>query len=504
MTASDDRPMVLCPCGQRVDRSLCPQCGAYNAIYSDRQREALRLLDLATVNELLYGGAKGGGKSYFGCQWVFKRCQEIIRDHHLDEPQQYPPAVGWMGRKRGVDFNDTTLEAWKLAIPSKFFRIRTQDKEIIIQDRVKVDYGGLDSQESVSKFQSAQYGFLFVDQAEETSLDEIGNLRASLNRMRINGTLVTPKALWTANPPLKPSWLRNEFIKAPRRDQRFVRALPTDNPWLPASYLETLRNSYKHRPELLAALLDGKWDLAEGLCEVIRDSWIQSAHHMTLLPARRWRFLVADTARFGDDETVLYGMDETEIVPEFSAIFGHKDSMHIANRLFVMARQMAQHFHQDQVPIWVEEMGPSGPGVVDRLREMGAAVYGVNTAAKASESYRFINLRAEIWWRAGEQFGCGDVSLKHVDHDLDGQLCTPTYDFASGGRIQVQEKEDIKKALGRSPDRADAYVIGLYALRWLRANQPKFSVPLPVVEVGSPAWRMEQRRAEAKRGEDRW
>ena len=54
-------------------------------------------------------------------------------------------------------------------------------------------------------------------------------------------------------------------------------------------------------------------------------------------------------------------------------------------------------------------------------------------------------------------FADGDVELADIDQKLRGQLCTPTYEFRNG-RILIESKADIKKRLGNSPDRADAYV----------------------------------------------
>jgi hypothetical protein len=49
---------------------------------------------------------------------------------------------------------------------------------------------------------------------------------------------------------------------------------------------------------------------------------------------------------------------------------------------------------------------------------------------------------------------------------LKGQLATPTYAFRNG-KILIESKAEIKKRLGNSPDRADAYVNGLYALQFV-------------------------------------
>ena len=66
-------------------------------------------------------------------------------------------------------------------------------------------------------------------------------------------------------------------------------------------------------------------------------------------------------------------------------------------------------------------------------------------------------------------FAAGDVQLRTNDTQLKGQLSTPVYAFRNG-KILIEPKADIKKRLGRSPDRADAYVNGLYALQFVEGQ----------------------------------
>src|SRR3990167_3468746 len=67
--------------------------------FSDKQLEMLAAFKFADI--VLGGGAKGGGKSVFLCRWAFLQCAEFRNNK------------GFLGRKRGVDFNKTTLETWK-------------------------------------------------------------------------------------------------------------------------------------------------------------------------------------------------------------------------------------------------------------------------------------------------------------------------------------------------------------------------------------------------------
>ena len=52
----------------------------FEPIFTKRQTMARKTLQRDDVKEVLYGGAKGGGKSVFGCLWCFARAIEITRD----------------------------------------------------------------------------------------------------------------------------------------------------------------------------------------------------------------------------------------------------------------------------------------------------------------------------------------------------------------------------------------------------------------------------------------
>ena len=138
-----------------VASSLLP---AFSPEYTEKQTIARRTLARPDVKEVLYGGAKGGGKSVFGCFWCLGKAIEIIKQCNISE-RKHPIPIGFMGRKRGIDFTNTTLETWKRFIPEHLYEIKGKPAEIVIGNRVKILTGGLDNGDVVNKFNSAEYGF---------------------------------------------------------------------------------------------------------------------------------------------------------------------------------------------------------------------------------------------------------------------------------------------------------------------------------------------------------
>jgi hypothetical protein len=77
----------------------------------------------------------------------------------------------------------------------------------------------------------------------------------------------------------------------------------------------------------------------------------------------------------------------------------------------------------------------------------------------------YYNRRAEIHVYAAELLENGQAQLSPTDSDLIEQLSWAKYrTVKSNGIYQVEAKDDIKKRYGRSPDNADAYMNGLWAL----------------------------------------
>lgn len=462
----------------------------------EKQSLAYNTLHQPHINELLYGGAKGGGKSVFGCYWSYLQAYEIAQKHFPTKPA-FPVPVGFMGRKVGKNFKETTLETWKRFIPSNRYEISGNPAVITIEGRVKIITGGLDRSEDIEQFNSAELAFFFIDQAEEITRDDVGALRAAL-RLVINGQALDYKGLFTANP--RNCWLKDEFILNPGADVKFVRALPGDNPLLPKGYVDTLKKAFKHRPELLEAYLYGSWDCFEGHDQVIKGSWLRD------LKQRRceWpivkHYLVCDPARFGDDETKIYRMVNSEIAQKITMPYCR--TTEISSRLAAMSHQWGG------ITCVVESTGGDiGAGVIDELVDMGIHVITfcpnaactkkviVKSDKKGKPVMRevFGNLRAEAWSGAARKLSTGMLSSEHnmimvtrnMYQELENQLCYPRYKFQNGKTL-IESKADLKKPerMGRSPDDADCYVIALWA--WDMVD--------PVVEDEDPTTYVEERK----------
>ncbi len=111
-----------------------------------------------------------------------------------------------------------------------------------------------------------------------------------------------------------------------------------------------------------------------------------------------------------------------------------------------------------------------GSGVVARLREKGRLVVSFIASEKSerrdeSDEFGFANKRAEAWWNLREILDPSRGSTVAIAPDSDdllvGELVAPRYRDAAGGRLVIESKDDLRKRLKRSTDRADAVVMVL-------------------------------------------
>jgi phage terminase large subunit len=160
-----------------------------------------------------------------------------------------------------------------------------------------------------------------------------------------------------------------------------------------------------------------------------------------------------DVARFGNDSSALCKR-KGRIVLEPVKSWKGLDLMQTVGRL---------QFEYDAAPqeekpgaIYVDSIG-LGSGVVDRGRELGLPVIGVNVSESPSMKGQFVNLRAELWCFGRDWLNALDCKLPN-DPRLTGELTVPRYKF-QGSKLAIESKDDMKKRGLKSPDHAEAFIL---------------------------------------------
>ena len=188
----------------------------------------------------------------------------------------------------------------------------------------------------------------------------------------------------------------------------------------------------------------------QGANNLIPLAWIEAAAARSLEPGEP-NELSSDVARGGGDESVIghrrgpvYRTRWSSYTNELMQLTGE-----ITRAMIETGAKRAR----------VDEVGVGG-GVVDRMRELGRPVVGMNGGRKKGvDTERFVNERAEMFWNLRERFDPATLPLIDIDPDeqeLHAQLASIPYKTNSAGQIYIMPKEEMKTKLGlTSPDRAD-------------------------------------------------
>jgi len=416
----------------------------------------------AVEQNVLYGGAVGGGKSYY------------LAAEGIQLSIDYPGNRGYMCRQKLTDFRISTLLELK----------RYLDATIIVDDRGKQEivelipqhhqtenyfrlyngsviyYGGIgDDREGTTRVKNMTLGFVAVDQLEE--VEEV-NWNWLLSRLRLQLPSIHYKAIATANPA--PGWVKRRFIESKLENHIFIPALPRDNPYLPDDYESNLRKWFP--PEMVKALLDGDWDALEGGNFLFRYNDLKSAINREVdIKEDDTKWAGVDIAREGDDSSVFTVRQGDRVI--YTDSWGKTNEMETTGIILTKLEK----FEIDDRNVNVDAM-PAG--VFDRLRELNHNVNGIVFGGTAKDTEHYLNIRAEMYDELRRRFEEGNISILD-DPDLVAQLSGIRRKIQSDKKIQLISKEEMKRTYHlKSPDKSDSLALAFYEpeiknpqIRWL-------------------------------------
>ena len=167
------------------------------------------------------------------------------------------------------------------------------------------------------------------------------------------------------------------------------------------------------------------------------------------------RIFGVDIARYGDDSSSIVMRQglKAELLWRGHGLC----TMTVAS----VVAELEDKYRPDAVFI---DSGSMGPGVIDRLRQLGRTPVEINFQNKPIDP-RFANKRAEMWWLTKEWLEAGgalpsfDTSRNEIRDILRGDLTSPEYGFTPANKILLESKEDMKKRGLPSPDTADGLAL---------------------------------------------
>lgn len=220
-------------------------------------------------------------------------------------------------------------------------------------------------------------------------------------------------------PRISLAWAREQIEKYGR-----------DNPWV-------LVNVFGRFPPASINALLGPDEVADAMRRHLRED--EYAHAP--------RLLGVDVARGGGDRTVIFPRQgQASFQP---VVLRNANGPDIAAR----TAQAWQKWSADTC--FFDDTGGWAGSAQDFLGQAGYAPVPINFSGKAIDP-RYLNKRAEMWFLMAEWVKRGGV-LPNIP-ELARELTAVTYTFTSG-KFQLEDKDQVKKRLGFSPDLADALAL---------------------------------------------
>lgn len=156
-----------------------------------------------------------------------------------------------------------------------------------------------------------------------------------------------------------------------------------------------------------------------------------------------------DVAAYGDDRTVFAARQGRAAFP--FKVFRQLDGPKLAAQFSASKARFGSEVDT------IDATGGWANSMLDFARMAGHHILPVGMAEQADDPGQFANKRAECYWRAAEWVKSGGALPP--DEELVREATASMYVINSRGRIQIEDKAQVKKRLGFSPDKWDAFCL---------------------------------------------
>ena len=433
-----------------------------------KQENAVYYLKDDETKEVLYGGAAGGGKSAFGVIWLIEQCQK------------YPGSRWLMGRAKLKALKETTLNTF-FELTSKpteeserlgLIRLGISDQynynaqnniiywkngsEILLKDLFLYP-----SDPNFDALGSLEICGAFIDECNQI-VNKAWQIVLSRCRYKLNEFNIKPKMFGSCNPAK--NWVYKQFYK-PHRDgtlsskKKFIQSLPTDNPHLPQSYLDSLLSLDKNSME---RLYYGNWEYDDDPSALIDIDSINDYFTPNHIKREGEMYLTMDIARKGKDKTV-FRVWHGWLCIHREAI-GKSGLVEVVDR----AKKLQSRFGIPLSNTIADEDGVGG-GVVDFLQCKGF----VNNS-RALNDENFNNLKSQCGYKMAKKIVSKEVGelvtdKSVVDITSEEMEQVKQKDIDKDGKVALVSKDVVKMNIGRSPDEWDSIM-----MRYWFELAPKF------------------------------
>ena len=418
-----------------------------------RQTQTWKYLWDNTTNEICFGGAAGGAKSVLGSIWIISLCLK------------YDGIRTLVGRTVLATLKQTTLKTLMEVLGPKFMNLQNEKHYVYnAQTNVITFYNSSeiilkDLEDKPSDVNKDSLGGLeltavWVDEAVQISLETFSVLKSRI-RFKLNEYNLIPKILLTSNPGK--NWLMKRFYIPWEEgildnNKVFIPSLPMDNPHLPESYIQMLKELPQQQKE---RLLMGNWRYTDDINSLFDFDSIGKSIFRFEPNITEKKYMSVDVSRFGSDRTVVIVWVGLVVIECY--VYTKLSTTELYTEI-----QDLMRFHKIHPQNIICDSDGVGAGITDLLR----ATNFVNNS-KALHDQNYSNLKSQCYDKLSQLFKEGKISINLnnptiIDDLTQELLAIRLKDIDKDNKVSVHSKDEMKKILGKSPDLSDALMMRMY------------------------------------------
>lgn len=449
---------------------------------NDKQRQAINAWLDDVVDDVVYGGAAGGGKSFLAGLVLTMTALK------------YPGSKLFLGRK---ELKTLMLTSY-ITLTQKVFPVFDikHERDWKLDGKYNVihfsngstinllDLAYTPADPLYDRFGSHEYTAGWIEEASEVDFKAYDVLKSRVGRhndFEIQGEKVKVKSklglslnpsqewpyrlfynVWKkAGKPTSPLVSVSAIVDGKQIDRTFVfiQALYKDNPYTAGEYMRNLATI--NDPVLKQRLMDGDWEYASAQ-DTLFSAQVIADMFSSKLPVSNDYYLVVDIARSSDKivRTVYRGWDAIQIryktnVPITETV----DDVRTDADMYGIPRS---HILYDADGVGLT-FGDLLPGAI--AFHGGSAPFGRIGEKEVKENYE--NLKSQCAYHLSEQASKRLVSVSEQSIEIRELLAQELSqikrrDADRDGKLKIVKKEDMIAALGRSPDIADTLIMRSY------------------------------------------
>ncbi len=425
----------------------------------DKQMQALKLLEDDEHNEVLYGGSGRSGKTWLLSVWQLMR------------RLAYPGSVGYIARAEYSKLQDTTLNTFYKVL-NEFglkkdvdYWVRGQHATFFFPNGSVIYFREIkyiSTDPEFDRIGSYDLTDAVLDEAQQIHVKGKNVLQGRFSETKgKNGHTwkTIPKTLYTCNP--KKNWIYNDFYKPYKsgtlpKERAFVPALPADNPHVPQSYFDNLRNADKVTKE---RLLYGNFDYDDDdRILVSHDAVLDMFTNEHAITGKKT--ISADIAMQGRDRFIAAPWNGLNCLLSDGVDKLKSDGAEIEADIRRLKKE-----HQVGNTLTVADSDGIGAylsGYIKNIRTF----HGNSTKMAKKNKLTYSNLKAACAFKLAEfiegrkiRIYCSDKQKEAIIQEV--TTCLKQTDVDSDGKKAIIKKDAMKEALGHSPDYLDMLIMNM-------------------------------------------